>query len=235
MDRYGFDGRVAVVTGAGRGIGRAYALLLAERGASVVVNDLGGSMEGAGADAGPASTVATEIVAAGGAAIADTSDVASPDGAQTLVDTAVERFGRVDVAGQQRRHHPVGGPPEVDADNLAQPPRGARRRIVQHHLRRVAAHGRAGLRPDRHDHAPRGCSGSRPTSRTPPPRPGSIGMTSSLADRRCRARHQGQCHRTRRDDPHGGAGCRRLGRRDADGARTSSRRWSRSSRTRTVR
>jgi NAD(P)-dependent dehydrogenase (short-subunit alcohol dehydrogenase family) len=119
MDRYGFDQRVAVVTGAGRGIGRAYARLLAERGASVVVNDLGGSMEGAGADAGPASTVAAEIAAAGGAAVADTSDVSSPDGAQTLVDTAVERFGRVDVVVNNAGIIRWAGPPEVDADNLA--------------------------------------------------------------------------------------------------------------------
>ena len=119
MNRHGFEGRVAVVTGAGRGIGRAHALLLAERGASVVVNDLGGSMEGAGTDAGPASTVAAEIVAAGGVAVADTSDVASAEGAQTLVDTAVERFGRLDILVNNAGIIRWAGLPEADAENLA--------------------------------------------------------------------------------------------------------------------
>jgi NAD(P)-dependent dehydrogenase (short-subunit alcohol dehydrogenase family) len=115
-----FEGRVAVVTGAGRGIGRAHARLLAARGARVVVNDLGGTMEGVGADAQPASTVAAEIVAAGGAAIADNSDVATTAGAQALVDTAVEQFGRLDILVNNAGIIRWRGMPDVDADNLAQ-------------------------------------------------------------------------------------------------------------------
>jgi NAD(P)-dependent dehydrogenase (short-subunit alcohol dehydrogenase family) len=117
---YRFDGRVAVVTGAGRGLGRAYALLLADRGALVVVNDLGASMDGAGTDAAIASAVAAEIDAAGGTAIADSSDIASPTGAQTLVDAAVRQFGRIDVVVNNAGIIRWAGPGEADADNLAQ-------------------------------------------------------------------------------------------------------------------
>jgi len=91
------EGRVCVVTGAGRGIGREYALLLAAEGAHVVVNDLGGDRTGAGTDRGPAQQVVDEITAAGGAAVANTDDISSWDGAKALVDQAVEVFGGLDV------------------------------------------------------------------------------------------------------------------------------------------
>lgn len=102
-----FTDRVAVITGAGRGLGRAYALLLAAKGAKVVVNDPGGSLTGDGADDGPAQQVVSEIVAAGGEAVASTESVATPAGGQAIVDTAVERYGGVDIlihnAGNVRR------------------------------------------------------------------------------------------------------------------------------------
>ncbi|HVS66995.1 MAG TPA: SDR family NAD(P)-dependent oxidoreductase [Mycobacteriales bacterium] len=94
---YSFDGRVAIVTGAGRGLGRAYARLLAQRGASIVVNDLGTSMTGAGTDLTPAEEVAAEIVAAGGSAVADSNDISSPSSSQALVDAAIETYGRIDI------------------------------------------------------------------------------------------------------------------------------------------
>ncbi len=87
------DGRVIVVTGAGRGIGAEHVRLLAAEGAQLVVNDLGGSSDGSGADAGPAAALVAEIEAAGGHAVANTDDVADADGAQRLVDTAIEAFG----------------------------------------------------------------------------------------------------------------------------------------------
>jgi NAD(P)-dependent dehydrogenase (short-subunit alcohol dehydrogenase family) len=119
MNEHSFEGRVAVVTGAGRGIGRAHARLLADRGARVVVNDLGGSREGVGADVEPTTAVAAEIDAAGGVAIADNSDVATPAGAQSLVDAAVEQFGRIDILINNAGIIRWAGFPEADADNLA--------------------------------------------------------------------------------------------------------------------
>jgi NAD(P)-dependent dehydrogenase (short-subunit alcohol dehydrogenase family) len=91
------EGRVCIVTGAGRGIGREHALMLAEHGAKVVVNDLGGSMSGEGASSGPAQEVVEEIRAAGGDAVANTDDVSDWDGAARLVAQAIDEFGRLDV------------------------------------------------------------------------------------------------------------------------------------------
>jgi len=91
------DGRVAIVTGAGRGIGREHALLLAAQGAKVVVNDLGGSRDGSGSDAGPAQEVVDEVVALGGEAVANTDDISDWKGAEALIRTAIDSFGRLDV------------------------------------------------------------------------------------------------------------------------------------------
>lgn len=97
MTDIGFDGQVAIVTGAGHGLGRQHALALAAHGARVVVNDLGGTVDGSGSDTGPAQQVADEISAAGGEAVADTSSVASQQGGEAIVRTAVDAFGRVDI------------------------------------------------------------------------------------------------------------------------------------------
>jgi NAD(P)-dependent dehydrogenase (short-subunit alcohol dehydrogenase family) len=92
-----FDGRVVIVTGAGGGIGREHALLFASRGASVVVNDLGGSVGGEGSDGGPAERLVADIRASGGIAVADGHSVATPEGGRAIVETALDAFGRVDV------------------------------------------------------------------------------------------------------------------------------------------
>lgn len=90
-------GRVAVVTGAGRGIGRGHALELARQGARVVVNDLGGARDGSDQSAGPARTVVDEIIGMGGEAVANTDDISTMDGAERLINQAVDAFGGLDV------------------------------------------------------------------------------------------------------------------------------------------
>jgi NAD(P)-dependent dehydrogenase (short-subunit alcohol dehydrogenase family) len=96
-DEVRFDDRVAVVTGAGGGLGRAHALLLASRGAKIVVNDLGGSFDGVGSDSTPAQKVCDEIKAAGGEAVPDYNSVSDWDSAQKIIQTAVDSFGKIDI------------------------------------------------------------------------------------------------------------------------------------------
>ena len=107
MSELRFDGRVAVVTGAGRGLGCAYAQLLASRGAKVVANDHGGGLSGDGPDSGPAEQVVDAIRADGGEAVASTASVATRDGAAAIIATALDRYGRIDIlihnAGNVRR------------------------------------------------------------------------------------------------------------------------------------
>ena len=96
-DQLGFDGKVVIITGAGGGLGRQHALLMASRGALVVINDLGGAIDGSGSDKGAAEKVVDEIKAAGGEAVADTNSVATPEGGKAIVQTALDAFGKVDV------------------------------------------------------------------------------------------------------------------------------------------
>ena len=98
MADLGYDGKVAIITGAGGGLGREHALLLASRGAQIVVNDLGGGVAGGDSgDLGPAEQVVKEIEAAGGVAVADGNSVATPEGGEAIVQTALDAFGRVDI------------------------------------------------------------------------------------------------------------------------------------------
>ncbi len=107
MTELRFDDRVAVITGAGRGLGRAYAMLLASRGAKVVVNDTGASLTGDGADTAPADEVVREIEAAGGRAVACTESVATAEGGRAIIQAALDHFGKLDIlvhnAGTVRR------------------------------------------------------------------------------------------------------------------------------------
>lgn len=97
MTELRFDGRVAVITGGGRGLGREYALLLAARGARVLINDNGSALDGSGGDAGPAQALVDEIKATGGEAVANTDSVATPEGGKAIIEAALDNFGKVDI------------------------------------------------------------------------------------------------------------------------------------------
>ncbi|MFV1991467.1 MAG: SDR family oxidoreductase, partial [Acidimicrobiales bacterium] len=97
MAELGYDNKVAIVTGAGGGLGREHALMLAARGAQLVINDLGGTVDGSGSDVGPAQKVADEIEALGGVAIANGDSVSTPDGGAAIVQSAIDAYGRVDI------------------------------------------------------------------------------------------------------------------------------------------
>jgi NAD(P)-dependent dehydrogenase (short-subunit alcohol dehydrogenase family) len=113
-----FDGRVAVITGAGRGLGREYALLLASKGAKVVVNDNGSAMVGTGADAGPAEQVVQAIKAAGGDAVANMDSVATPAGGKAIIDAALDQYGRIDVLVHNAGNVRYGSLEEISYDDF---------------------------------------------------------------------------------------------------------------------
>ncbi len=127
MDELRFDGRVAIVTGAGRGLGREHALALAARGARVLVNDLGGAPDMTGADAAPASEVVAEIETNGGVAAANFDTVATTAGAGSIVADAVARWGRVDIV----INNAGGG---IGGYTIAELPEDELRRMVDTHL-----------------------------------------------------------------------------------------------------
>jgi len=110
-----FDGRSAIVTGAGRGLGRAHATLLAARGARVVVADHGGAIDGHGTSATPAQDVAEEICSLGGVAVPAARSVADPDGAEAIVETAIEAFGQIDIVVNNAGIHDPGAFEELTA------------------------------------------------------------------------------------------------------------------------
>ncbi|MEV6071404.1 SDR family oxidoreductase [Nocardia sp. NPDC052001] len=144
------DGRIAVITGAGRGIGREHALLFAAEGAAVVVNDLGGSNTGEGADIGPAQEVVNEILAAGGRAAANTDNVATWDGAKELVDQAITEFGGLDVVVNNAgilRDGFIAGMPESQWDSVINVHLKGHFSVLRHAAEYWKAQSKAGNQP----------------------------------------------------------------------------------------
>lgn len=118
MDEMRFDGRVALITGGGRGLGRAHALLLAARGAKVVVNDNGSAMKGDGSDIGVAQQLVDEIRAAGGEAVANTDSVATREGGQAMVRAAIDQWGRIDIVVHNAGNVRYGSISDVSYDDF---------------------------------------------------------------------------------------------------------------------
>ncbi len=198
-----FDGRVAVVTGGGRGLGRSYAMLLASRGAKVVVNDPGGSLDGEGVDAVPADHVVGEITAAGGQAVACTESVTTREGGDAIIRTALEHYGRLDIlihnAGNVRR----GSLKEMSYEDFDA--------VLDVHLRGAfnvvrpafpvmcqAGYGRIVLTS-----SIGGLYGNRDVANYAVAKAGVIGLSNGRGARRCRRGRDMQCDRAGRGDAHG--------------------------------
>ena len=213
------DGRVAAVTGAGRGIGRAYALLLGQLGAKVVVNDLGGSTLGTGGDAGPADEVVKQIEEAGGAAVANYADVSTVEGGKSVIDTAVEHFGGIDIVVNNAGNMVWGSLPEATIETIDAHWKVHVQRLVQHPARGLAVLPREELRPRHPHHLDRHVRADGQHRLRD--RQGVHDRHGQEPDRgQERRQHQRQLHRAQRDDPDirphrrraGAGGCRRRSR-----------------------
>ena len=224
MADLGFDGKVAIITGAGGGLGRQHALALAGRGALVVVNDLGGAVDGSGSDAGAAQLVVDEIKAAGGDAVADTSSVATPEGGEAIVQTALDAFGRVDIvinnAGilRDKTFHnmtadlldPVLAVHLQGAFNVTKPAWVHMRE--QRSGRVISTSSAAGI------------FGNFGQTNYGAAKMGLVGLTRVLGRRGCPVRHPGQRHRTARPHSDDRGHPREHGRAARPGARHAARR-----------
>ncbi len=196
-----FDGRVAIVTGAGGGLGRCYALELARRGAKVVVNDLGGALDGTSGSASMAQAVADEITAAGGVAVANHDSVADRAAAQRMVDEAVSRFGSLDIlvnnAGILRDKSFV----KLELDDFqrgrGRPPHGQRQRDQGG----VPRDEGEGLRAHRPHHLLLRSLRELRADQLRCGQAGPGGLHEHPQARRGEVRHQGQLRRTDRRDP----------------------------------
>ena len=148
------EGRVAIVTGGARGVGREHCLMLAEHGAKVVVNDLGGDRAGKGNDVGPAQQVVNEIKAKGGEAVANGDDVSDWNGAKRMIDQAVSAFGKLDARGAECRHPARPHAGQYERGRVGRRHQGA----SQGHLRAGAARRRLLARPGQGEGRPGRCA-----------------------------------------------------------------------------
>ncbi len=198
----GVADRVVVVTGAGGGLGREYALTLAREGASVVVNDLGGSRDGTGAGHSMADQVVTEIKEAGGRAVANYDSVADSEGAANIIKTAIDEFGKVDGVVSNAGILRDGTFHKMPFENWDSVLQGAPVRRLQRHPRRLAALPRAELRPHRGRHLHQRTvrqlrSGQLQRRQARPRRP-----DQHAGPGRRQVQHQGQRAGPDRGDPH---------------------------------
>ena len=180
MADLGFDGKVAIITGAGGGLGRSHALELARRGALIVANDLGGSVDGTGSGTTAAQAVVDEITAGGGDAVANYDSVATPEGGRAIVQTALDRFGRVDIVINNAGILRDASFKNMVPDNL-NPVLDVHLRGVPRHPAGLGAHAGPELRPHRQHELGAGVFGNFGQTNYGAAKMGLVGLTRVLA------------------------------------------------------